>query len=191
MKQDVTAGKTPVGTKVQARLQVATLVDGTVFPKNTIFSGEVTESVAKSDNSPSRIGIRMDSAQWKDGSAPIRIYLTAWFYPLIAAGRGQDLSYGPPQSATQTWNGAGTYPDPGSPASQPFPGQDMSRSAGDAPEPPVYVLSKRRFLMKDVDSERSSSGAVAISSRRFNIKLDKSTTYVMATDDLVPRKPGD
>lgn len=193
MKQDVTAGKTPVGTKVQAKLSLATLVDGTVFPKNTVFSGEVTESVAKSESNPSRVAIRMDSAQWKDGSAPIRIYLTAWFYPLVPAGtgRGQDLSYGPPQSATQTWNGAGTYPDPNSPASQPFPGQDMNRSAETAPESPVYILSKRRFLMKDVESEHNSDGAVTISSRYFNIKLDKSTTYVMATGDPAARKPGD
>src|SRR5207245_2131370 len=67
MKQEVTAGKTPVGTKVEAKLSVATLVDGTVFPKNTVFSGEVTESVAKSENSASRVAIRMDSAQWKNG----------------------------------------------------------------------------------------------------------------------------
>ena len=53
MKQDVTAGKTPVGTKVQAKLQVATLVDGTVLPKNTVFSREVTESVAKSESTGS------------------------------------------------------------------------------------------------------------------------------------------
>jgi hypothetical protein len=65
MKQEVTAGKTPAGTRVQAKLQVATLVDGTVFPRNTVFSGEVTESVAKSESNPSRVAIRMDSAQWK------------------------------------------------------------------------------------------------------------------------------
>jgi hypothetical protein len=185
MKQDVTAGKTTVGTKVQAKLQVATLVDGTVFPKNTVFSGEVTESVAKSDSNPSRIAIRMDSAQWKGGSAPIRIYLTAWIYPLVAAGRGQDLSYGPPQPATKTWNGAGTYPDANSPASRPFPGQDVNRSAEAAPEEsPVYTVSKQRVLMKDIESERRSDGAVAITSQRLNIKLDKLTTYVLATGEL-------
>jgi hypothetical protein len=191
MKQEVTAGKTPAGTRVQAKLQVATLVDGTVFPKNTVFSGEVTESVAKSESHPSRVAIRMDSAQWKDGSAPVRIYLTAWFYALVLSARGQDLSYGPAQSATQTWNGAGTYPDPSSPASQPFPRPDMNRSAETAPESPVYILSKRRFLMKNVEFEHNSEGAVTISSRYFNIKLDKSTTYVMATGELAPRKPGD
>jgi hypothetical protein len=60
----------------------------------------------------------------------------------------------------------------------------LNRSAESAPESPVYVVSKRRFLMKDVDSEHNSDGAVAISSRRFNIRLDKMTTYVLATGEL-------
>jgi hypothetical protein len=183
LKQEVTAGKTAVGTKVQAKLTVATLVDGTVFPKNTIFSGEVTESKAQSADSPSRIGIRMDSAQWKNGSAPIKVYLTAWFYPMMAA-RGQDLSYGPPQSPTRTWNGAGTYPDPNSPASQPFPNGDTSGRTDAAPEAQVYALSKQRVLMRDVEPERSNDGALAITSRSFNLKLDKMTTYVLATGEL-------
>ena len=183
MKQSVTAGATPVATKVQAKLVVATLVDGTVFPQNTLFSGEVIESVAKSATDPSRVAIRMDSAQWKNGSAPIKVYLTAWFYPVIAA-MGQDLSYGPPKPASQTWNGAGTYPDSNSPASRPFPSQDMSRSAESAPESPVYTVSKRRVPMKDVESEGNNDGAVAITCKRFNIRLDKLTTYVLATGDL-------
>ena len=182
--QDVKAGKTPVGTKVQAKLLVATLVNGTVFPKNTVFSGEVTESVAKSATSPSRVGIRMDLAQWKNGSSPIKVYLTAWFYPVRAAMGGQQLSYGPPQSATKTWNGAGTYPDKNSPASQPFPSGDTSQSAESAPESTVYTLSKQRALMKDVESERKNDGTIAISSERFNIKLDRLTAYVLATGDL-------
>jgi hypothetical protein len=189
MKQNVTAGTTAVGSKVQAKLLVATLVDGTVFPKNTTFSGEVIESTAKSATTPSRVAIRMDSAQWKDGSAPVKLYLTAWFYPLIAAG-GQDLSYGPPQPASKTWNGAGTYPDPNSPASQPFPGQDLSRSAQSAPESPIYTVSKHRVLMRDIESERNREGTVSLTSTRVNIKIDKLTTYVLATGDLPAAGPG-
>jgi hypothetical protein len=190
LMQKVTAGSTPVGTKVQAKLLVATLVDGSVFPKNTVFSGEVTESVARSATNPSRIAIRMDSAQWKNGSAPIKAYLTAWFYPLKAAMVGQHLSYGPPQPALRTWNGAGTYPDPDSPAAQPFPGADTNSGTESAPDTPAYILSKRRVLMKDIDSERSSDGTVAITSRHFNIKLDKLTTYVLATGELPASVPG-
>lgn len=81
MRQNVTAGVTAVGTKVQAKLAVATLVKGTVIPQNAILSGEVTESQAKSSSEPSRLAIRLDSAQWKKGSAAIKVYLTAWIYP--------------------------------------------------------------------------------------------------------------
>ena len=79
MRQNVAAGTTPIGTKVQAKLLVATLVDGVVVPRGAILSGEVTESVKKSKTDPSRLAIRMDSAQWKNGAAPIKVYLTAWF----------------------------------------------------------------------------------------------------------------
>src|ERR1017187_8392749 len=48
MRQTVPAGKTPGATKAQAKLAVATLVGGVVVPQDAIFSGEVTESVAKS-----------------------------------------------------------------------------------------------------------------------------------------------
>ena len=42
LEQSLAAGKTPVGTKIQARLAVATLVAGTVIPRNAVFSGEVS-----------------------------------------------------------------------------------------------------------------------------------------------------
>jgi len=67
MRQNVAAGKTPVGTKVQAKLVVATLVEGVVVPQDAILSGEVTESVAKSATNPSRLAIRLDSAEWSGG----------------------------------------------------------------------------------------------------------------------------
>jgi hypothetical protein len=37
MRQNITAGKTPVGTEVEAELVVGTMGDGAVFPKNEIF----------------------------------------------------------------------------------------------------------------------------------------------------------
>ena len=90
MRQNVTAGKTPVGTEVQAKLLVGTMGDGAAFPKNAIFSGKLIESVAKTSTEPSRLATRMDSIQWKDGSAAVKIYLTAWIYPRAVA-TGQDL----------------------------------------------------------------------------------------------------
>src|SRR5215510_1301571 len=82
LKQNVAAGKTPVGTKVEAKLAVATLMNGTVIPRNAVFSGEVIESSAKSDSDPSRLAIRIDSVRWKSGSSPVAVYLTNWYYPV-------------------------------------------------------------------------------------------------------------
>ena len=42
--------------------------------------------------------------------------------------------------------------------------------------------------MKNVESARNSDGAIAITSNRSNIKLDKLTTYVLATNDLLPSR---
>ena len=102
LRQPVEAGKTAVGTKVEAGLVMATMINGAVLPRGAVISGEVTESVAKSNNSPSRLAIRMDSAQWKNGEAKFKVYLTAWYYPparadgasrhlLWTAGRQKEL----------------------------------------------------------------------------------------------------
>ncbi len=184
LQHSVTAGKTPVGTKVEARLSIATLVNGIVIPRNAVFSGEVVESAAKSASQPSRISIRMDSVTWKGGSAPVKLYMTQWFYPTVAEG-GQNLQYGPPQPPQKTWNGAGAYPDPNSPAYKPFPGGDSDKDKS-LPDTPASVTSKHRVLMKNVEAERSSEGGFALVSKHSNIKLDRYTTYVLAAGDLAP-----
>lgn len=177
LHQSLTAGKTAVGTKVQAKLSIATLLDGVVFPRNAVFSGEVVESVAKTKSEPSRISIRMDSVQWKDKSASVRLYLTSWYYPSIAES-GQNLQYGPPEPPQRTWNGAGAYPDPNSPAYKPFPdGSDKSPSV---PDTPSSKTSKERAVMKDVDTQRGSDGGIVLVSSHTNLKLDRFTTYVLA-----------
>ena len=191
MRQNVAAGTTPVGTKVQAKLAVATLVDGVVVPRDAVFSGEVTESVAKSATDPSRLAIRMDSAQWKKGSAPVvlslasKVYLTAWYYP-VAETRTQDLSDESPNDP-QSWkqrNRPPTFPDPNGSASEPFPGRGAGTDPGSSPPSPSSNISKHRALMKNVESTRTSDGAVTLTSKSFNIKIDKLTTYVLATGDL-------
>jgi hypothetical protein len=190
MRQNVVAGKTAVGTKVEARLVVATLVNGGVIPRDAILSGEVTESVAKSATDPSRLAIRMDSAQWKNGSAPLKVYLTAWIYP-EAALMNQDLSYQPPDAANSkgNWNGMGAYPDPNNRVSQQkFPAADLGKDDTNALPSPASSISKHRVLMKNVESLRNTDGAVFLTSQRSNIKLDKFTTYVLAASDLLPAK---
>src|SRR6202795_1286116 len=153
MRQNVAAGTTPVGTKVQAKLAVATLVDGVVVPRDAVLSGEVTESVAKSATDPSRLAIRMDSAQWKKGSAPIvlslapKVYLTAWYYP-VAETRAHDLSDQSPDDAP-SWNHRNrppTSPDPNGSASDPFPsrGAGTDSDPGSSPPSPSSNVSKHR-----------------------------------------------
>ena len=196
MRQKVAAGKTAVGTKVQAKLTVATLVGGVVVPQHAILSGEVTESVAKSATNPSRLAIRMDSAQWANGSAPIKVYLTAWYYPvatpteqyrrIMPGDLPSDLPAGPNGGGRQTRRGVvGPTPsslDQKNPTPPPLPGSDTGAA-------PASDNSRHHVLMKNIESTRDSDGAVTLTSKRFNIKLDKQTTYVLATGDLA-RGPG-
>ena len=190
MRQNVAAGKTPVGTKIQATLVVATMANGVVIPRDALLSGEVTESVAKTKTDPSRLAVRMDSAEWKNGSAAIKVYLTSWYYPVVGM-RAQDLSYQPADATTnnkRTWNGMGTYPDPNNPVSQQrFPGGDLNKDTGLAPATTASSISQHRELMKSVESTRESDGAIALTSTHLNLKLDKTTTYVLASGDLPPK----
>jgi len=187
MRQNITAGKTPVGSRVQAELVIATMANGTVVPRGAILTGEVVQSVAKSKTEPSRLSIRIDSAQWKNGSESVKIYLTAWYYPEVAMAN-QDISYQPQDAANSkgTWNGQGTYPDPSNPISlQKFPGRDSGKDGDNGTLTPVYRISKHRALLKHLEAARSSDGVVTLSSSSQNIKIDRLTTYVLATSDLL------
>jgi hypothetical protein len=186
LQQSVTAGKTPVGTKIQAKLGIATLVDGTVVPRSAVFSGEVIESVAKTKTEPSRLAIRMDSVQWKNGSAAVKVYATAWYYPARDA-TGQELQYGPQEPANRTWNGQGQYPDPNSKVYRPFPGGDPNQGTS-VPDTPSATTSNHRVQMKEVETVSSNDGTITLVSKRTNLKLDKLTTYVLATGDLLKAK---
>jgi hypothetical protein len=177
MLQNVKAGKTPVGTKVEAKLTIATLVGGAVLPEGAIFSGEVVESAAKSSSDPSRIAIRMDSVQWKNGSKPITVYLTAWYYPLQM---GMDADHEDCRSSGSLGMNC--------PIGITTPG---TRIPPDALPPPPIQISKSRVAMKDVESTRNADGAIELTSIRSDLKLDKTTTYVLATGDLTAGKNTD
>jgi hypothetical protein len=82
-ESSVTAGKTPVGTTIQAKLSIATLLNGIVVPQNAEFSGEIVVSQARTKNQPSRLSLRMDSVSWKNGSARVKVFLSDWFSPRI------------------------------------------------------------------------------------------------------------
>ena len=185
LRQTVEAGKTAVGTKVEARLVMATMINGAVLPRGAVISGEVTESVAKSNNSPSRLAIRMDSAQWKNGEAKLRMYLTAWYYP-PAPMAAPDLSYGPPGDK-RNWGGVNPTVDTTDP---PNPAQRLStqQDNGVNADAPGSIISSKRVLIKNVKSASGADGPVVLVSSRSNIKLNKVTTYVLAINELIPGK---
>jgi hypothetical protein len=160
MRQDIVAGKTAVGTKVEAKLVLGTLLNGTAIPKNAILSGEVIESVAKSPTEPSRLAVRMDSAQWKNGSAPVELYLTSWYYRIAAITPDTDAP-------------TDSHYNPSSPIYEPLPGSENN-------SPPVPNPANRRVRMKNVEGLRRPDGGVVIISKISNIKIDRSTTYVLA-----------
>lgn len=183
MRQNIIAGKTPVGSKVEARLAIATLMAGKVIPEGAIFSGVVVESAAKSESSSSRLSVRMNSVQWKKDSAPVTAYLTSWYYPVRMPAN--DDASGEPLGGIHGDIGMqrGTGSRSGPPTSQPYP--TNTQQGPDLPSAPTSNISDHRVEMKDIESERASDGTMSISSSRMNIKLDRSTTYVLATGDLV------
>ncbi len=73
----------------------------------------------------------------------------------------------------------GCLPRPEEPDFTAIFGSDMGPVPAPAPD-----ISKHRVLMKNVESMPNSDGAVTLTSKRFNIKLDKETTYVLAAGDL-------
>jgi hypothetical protein len=191
MQQKVSAGKTLVGTKVHAKLAVATLLNGVVLPEDAILTGEVIESVAKSATNPSILGIRMDSAQWASGVAHIKAYLTAWYYPLETKA-DDDSSPDSPYAATNLkhWNGPGYVPDSSIRLAQPVPNRNTEQDkAPTAPSAaPVSSISKHRTLMKDVQTTSHSDGALALTSKQSTIKLDKTTIYMLVAGVAQPAK---
>lgn len=179
LQQSVESGKTPAGTKIQAKLAVATLVNRVVIPKDAVFSGEVIESVAKTGKDPARLAIRMDSVQWKDGSTSIKAYLTPFYYPRTSEA-APNLQYGPPEPAAKTWNGAGQYPNTDSRVYQPFPGADSDKSTGAIPQTASSTTASNAVRMDNIALAPTADGGIALVSARANLKLDKLTTYVLA-----------
>jgi hypothetical protein len=178
LQQTVETGKTPVGTKIQAKLLVATLVNGVVVPQNALFSGVVIESVAKTKKNPARLAIRIDSVEWKNGVAPLTAYLTSWYYPRTVQA-GQNLQYRPPEPDSKTWNGAGQYPSADSRIYERFPDGDSDKDAGAVPDTPSSKPSNSPARMKNVESAPAQDGGIALVCKHANLKFDKLTTYVL------------
>ncbi len=174
LQQSIESGKNKIGTKVQAKLAVATLFQGTVIPRNAVFSGVVIESDAKSAKDPAKLAIRMETAEWKDWSTSLTAYLTPLYYTTTAQ-EVQSLPTGSPDPSSRTLNG----PDQSdSRMSQPFPGSDSPSGLPAIPDVPA--ASNRPVPMKNVTLALADEGGAALLSEHSNIKLYKMTTYVFA-----------
>ncbi len=188
MQQKITAGVTSVGTRVQAKLTIPTLVHGTVIPRDAVLSGQITESAAKSADAPSKLGIRMDMAQWKSGSLPIKVYLTEWYYPAKSMMTEDDNSgYRSPIHGSVGITMGG--PPPTTPSGRGLPSDD-GMPFPTTPGPGTMTTndsSTHRSRMPDVESKRVEDGAIVLTSKK-GIKLDKNTTYVLAAGNLLPQK---
>lgn len=191
MRQNVVAGTTPVGTKVEAKLAIATLVEGKVVPAGAIFSGEVVESAEKSSAAASRLAIRMDSVRWKKGLVPVKVYLTAWYYPVSVVRSSprddDDPSLNGVSNSPVRWRKGTGGTNPGGPGA-PVPSDHPEASGLELPRT-ASRLSGERVVIKDTESTPQNDGAILLTSTHSNIKLDKSTTYVLATRDLTSVPP--
>ena len=177
LQQNVETGKTPVGTKLQAKLAAATLFNGTVIPKNAVITGLVVESEAKSAKNQARLEIRIDKVSWNGGWAPLGAYLMPLFYPTTGQAV-PNLPHEAPDPDSRTLNGAGQS---GSPMNRPFPSNGSEASRGAISDIPT--ISNRPVPMGNVALEPTSDGGIALVSEHANIKLYKLTTYVFAADE--------
>lgn len=186
LQHEITAGKTPPGTKVEMKLAMATLVNGTVIPKDAALSGEVVQSVAKTKTDPSQVSVRIDSATWKGGTASLRVYLIPWYYP-TEMETGQDLQYGPQKPASATWNGQGEYPSQRTEGYKPFPGAETNKDES-APNTPNAVSSKHASRMKNVEEQKNANGDIVLLSKHSNLKFERFTTYILAPAEAAGAK---
>ena len=177
LQQSVEAGKTPVGTKVQAKLAVDTLFHGTAIPRNAVFSGVILESVAKSGSTAARLAIRLETAHWKDRSTCMKAYLMPLYYAATFRP-AQSLLDESQDPTSRTMNGAGQS-DPR--MNQPFPSGDSETIQGAIPDTPTF--SNRPVPMKDVVLKPADDGGIVLVSEHANIKLYKMTTYIFAAGE--------
>src|SRR5437773_8312674 len=156
LQQNVEAGKTPAGTKVQGKFAAATLFSGALIPKNAVASGVVVESESKKGKERARLAIRMNTVTWNGGWSPLGAYLMPLYYPTTGQAV-PNLPAESPDPDSRTLNGPNQSE---SPMSRPFPGGGSEANQGAMPE--VAILPSRPVRMKNVVLEPTSNGGIAL-----------------------------
>lgn len=174
LQQSIESGKAKIGTKVQAKLAIATVFDGTVIPRNAVFSGVVIESTPKSAKEPAKLAIRIETAEWKHGSSSITAYLLPLYYPATTQSM-QNFGDASQESGSMTSNGT-----QGSSSESPMSRQSIPANESQSAIPEIPSTSNRPVQIKDVTVALADEGGAALVSAHSNIKLFKMTTYVFA-----------
>jgi len=183
LRQKVIAGVTPVGTVIEARLQIATLVNGEVIPEGAILSGRVEQSTRKNGDTPSRLKLKFDSAHWKKGSASLQVYFTGCYYPLVPVN---EIDHSTPVG------GRGSITLPGDAADSQYPSPpgvlgpgQLPRGPGpEVPEPDVTRISSHWVRPEGINPVAQVDGSIVVISSAHNLKLDKFTTYLLTDGPL-------
>jgi hypothetical protein len=174
LQQSIESGKATIGTKVQAKLAVATMFEGTVIPRNAVFSGVVIESTPKSAKEPAKLAIRMETVEWKHGSSSIMAYLLPLYYPATTQSMPNF------EDASQASGGPASDGGQGSSSESNMSHQSFPANESQAAIPEISSISNRPVQIKNVKVALADEGGAALVSEHSNIKLFKLTTYVFA-----------
>ncbi len=100
----------------------------------------------------------------------MKVFLTAWYYPILM---GHDAEVNDPND--RPIMRPDSFPNP--------------RMPPDALPPPPRV-SESRVAMKDVESTRRDDGTIVLTSKKSDIKLGKTLTYVLGSGELATGTTG-
>lgn len=157
LHQKVVAGQSAVGTIVEGKLIIPTLVQGVVIPDGAVFKGKVEESVAKTEKSPSRLKVHLTEARWENQFVAVDLYLTSFYYQRLRTSRDEEAEdMAPPIPALS--------------------GRPVQHPENDVPKKPRPRWPQRK-AMDDVKQERGTGSEVILTSEKQNIRLDRDTIY--------------
>jgi hypothetical protein len=181
----IVAGSTSAGTEVRAKLTLATLLGGVVVPESAVLSGHVEQSVAKTKDAPSLLKIKFESAKWKNGSAPLNLYLVGCYYPIEFGNSTTDDRSGvhgdiginmggapPPNSFPRSTTGTTA-------SGIPMDGNHPDNFPDPRPTGTLSEISQHWVRMEKVDTVPSPEGGLQMTSSERTIKLDRNTIYLL------------
>jgi hypothetical protein len=180
VEKTIEANKVHAGDSVRFRLEQPTLVgNGVVMPTGTILVGEVIESVALQNGSPSKLSVIVGRAEWKQQSIPLRAFIGAFG---IRRAVFKDSGFGcrfDAESASANVPGALTRSGRNSTAMQSSTSCDDWKYRAEAME------RDQQEKLKDVKLVRHlRDGSTELVSLKKNIKLSNGMLLILQNEPL-------